>query len=259
MPLPPLKRLLDPRTSREAEECPVLDSVNIPLGQLEARIQELGSRSDIVRVVGPSEIALATIQMLERGGRQAVHELDFQWGNPGPGRLWKPSDFLEQTLPKITPGRALDMGCGSGRDVLAMATSGWHAVGADILPDALTRAQDLAQRYIPYQQDRVEWLCADLEKPLPFADESFDLITLFRFLPRTVLPEIPRLLKAGGSILLETFTPAHRQRHGKPSNDARLLGPTDALTLFPTLRVKHQSYAWRENGTHTSRLWAVKA
>lgn len=188
-----------------------------------------------------------------------MHELDFKWGNPGPGRLWKPAEFLEQSLPKLAPGKALDMGCGTGRDALAMAANGWLAVGADVLPDALTRARDLAQRYIPDQVDGVEWLCADLEKPLPFTDESFDLITLFRFLPRTVLAEIPRLLKPGGSILLETFTLAHRQRHGKPTSEARLLGPTEALTLFPTLRIKHQSYAWRENGTHTSRLWAVKA
>ena len=252
-------RFLDPRTAREAQDCPVLDSVNIPLGQLEDRVQELGGKSDVVRVLGPSELATAAIQLLEAGGRKAAHQIEFEWGNPGPGRLWSPTAFLEQTLPKLSPGVALDMGCGNGRDAVALAASGWKVTAVDILPDAIHRGQKLSATYAPYDKDRIEWQCADLEKQLAYSDGSFDLITLFRFLPREMLPELPRLLRPGGSILLETFTPAHRQKHGKPTNEARLLGPTEALTLFPTLRVKHQSYAWRENGTHTSRLWAIKA
>jgi len=40
-----------------------------------------------------------------------------------------------------TPGRALDIGCGTGTDSVYLATRGWHVTGVDMVPRALTAAR----------------------------------------------------------------------------------------------------------------------
>ncbi len=256
MPLPPLMHMLDPRSAAEAARHPIVGAVNIPLAHLEARSQELPAKSEKLMVVGPSEVAGAAVQWLRKGGRKAELSQSWEFGNSGPGRLWSPTPFLERTIPNIGAGVALDFGCGSGRDAVALSAGGWQVVGSDILPDALARGRDLAGRYSTHP---VYWVAADLEQSLPFQPASFDLIVLFRFLPKEALPLLPRLLKKGGSILLEAFTPAHLERHGKPASAHRLLNQTEGLGLFAGMRVQHHSYAWRDDGSHTVRLWAVSA
>ena len=53
-----------------------------------------------------------------------------------------------QPLPELTtilegrsPGRALDLGCGTGTNALYLAERGWHVVGVDFVPKAIERAK----------------------------------------------------------------------------------------------------------------------
>ncbi len=41
----------------------------------------------------------------------------------------------------LPPGRALDLGCGTGTNVLYLARHGWHATGIDFAAPAIARAQ----------------------------------------------------------------------------------------------------------------------
>lgn len=47
---------------------------------------------------------------------------------------------------RIQPGRALDLGCGTGREVIYLAQNGFEVIGLDISPTAIAMAQTAAQK-----------------------------------------------------------------------------------------------------------------
>jgi cyclopropane fatty-acyl-phospholipid synthase-like methyltransferase len=46
---------------------------------------------------------------------------------------------------RVRPGRALDVGCGAGREVIYLAQNGFDATGVDISPTAIALAQKAAR------------------------------------------------------------------------------------------------------------------
>ncbi|WP_255252658.1 class I SAM-dependent methyltransferase [Curtobacterium sp. 'Ferrero'] len=51
---------------------------------------------------------------------------------------------LASVAPGLPTGRALDLGCGEGGDVVWLAEQGWDVVGVDLSLTALTRASRAA-------------------------------------------------------------------------------------------------------------------
>lgn len=47
-------------------------------------------------------------------------------------------------VPKLSPGRALDLGCGYGRTSIYLAKHGWTADGVDFVPQAVAKAKEIA-------------------------------------------------------------------------------------------------------------------
>ncbi|MEK6228146.1 MAG: class I SAM-dependent methyltransferase [Actinomycetota bacterium] len=73
---------------------------------------------------------------------------------PGPeilGRVVAGSDGLP-------PGRALDVGCGTGRDAVYLAKLGWQVTGVDAVDDALAKAKQRAA----HEGVEVEWIRGDV-------------------------------------------------------------------------------------------------
>lgn len=62
-------------------------------------------------------------------------------------RIWsgEPNVALVRETAGLTPGTALDLGCGEGADVVWLARQGWTVTGADISPVALGRAAEHAE------------------------------------------------------------------------------------------------------------------
>jgi SAM-dependent methyltransferase len=108
----------------------------------------------------------------------------------------------ELILP-ISPGRALDAACGTGRHAAHLAELGHAVIGVDLTPDMLTRAR----KRVP--QARFE--LADLRE-LPFEDGSFDVIVCglaLAHLPELDLPigELARVLAGGGRVIASVLHP----------------------------------------------------
>ena len=102
----------------------------------------------------------------------------------------------------------LDVGCGTGRFLLALGQEAARAVGLD--HDAAML--DFARSHTPTEMaQRVEWIEGDATA-LPFPDETFDLVlenTLLCFCdtPASVIREMARVCRPGGTILLGELNP----------------------------------------------------
>ena len=57
-------------------------------------------------------------------------------------RTWRP---LLEGPNALAQGRALDVGCGSGRDAVYLAKHGWHVTGVDFAETGLNAARRRAQ------------------------------------------------------------------------------------------------------------------
>ena len=164
------------------------------------------------------------------------------------GARWsgRPNGRLLAEVGTLTPGLALDVGCGEGADAIWLARSGWTVTAIDISEVAVSRAREAAQR----AGAAVEWVRGDALQT-PFAAGSFDLVSL----------QYPALPKAAGEAavraLLETVRPGgllvavyhdlddehreHMKSHGTDPADyfdaddlARLLGDAFTIELHAT-------------------------
>ena len=94
------------------------------------------------------------------------------------------------------PGRrVLDLGCRDGALTSAFA-AGNEVVGVDADQEALTEAARLG----------IETHWADLDQPLGFADESFDVVVAGELLehlrdPKRLVADVRRVLRAGGTFV----------------------------------------------------------
>ncbi|MDN3495216.1 methyltransferase domain-containing protein [Planococcus sp. APC 4015] len=69
------------------------------------------------------------------------------WEHRYADRMWsgKPNATMVDIVSRLTPGRALDLGCGEGADTIWLAEHGWDATGIDISPTAVARARQAAR------------------------------------------------------------------------------------------------------------------
>jgi len=256
---------LDPRPAAEAARAPIRAAVNIPWEDLPRRTHELPPPDETIPVVGPTDLVALTIVALERLGRRGAPQSHYEFAAPGeilPAyRLWRPNPFLAEVAANLPAGRALDLGCGTGRDAVYLAALGWHTTGIDVLPDALERGRALAGRYGD-QLAPLDWHVGDLEREPPAFGAKFDLIVMLRYLHRPLLATCLRWLRSpvtdrGGSLVVECFTTVHRDRHGKPARVSDVLAPGELQDLLGGYVLRHYSEDWR-GAIHTARAWAVK-
>lgn len=123
----------------------------------------------------------------------------------GQTRLWsgRPNGVLVTEATDLTPGRALDVGCGEGADALWLAGRGWTVTGIDISQVALDRATEAATE--AGLADRVRFAHADLDTNPPPAG-AFDLVTLQYFAiphqPPAALAGLLAAVAPGGTLLV---------------------------------------------------------
>ena len=94
----------------------------------------------------------------------------------------------------LRPGRALDLACGAGRNTQWLAARGWEVVAIDRTTGPAVVVMDL-----------------ESGAPLPFPDESFDLVLIIHFLHRPLFAEAKRVTRRGGAVIAAIHTEAkHR-------------------------------------------------
>lgn len=105
-------------------------------------------------------------------------------------RIWSggPNDRLVEVVEGLTPGRALDLGCGEGGDARWLAQQGWQVVAVDISDTALQRAAADAGELAA----RIDFQHHDLRRTFPAG--TFDLVSA-QFLHSPTTWDRARLLR----------------------------------------------------------------
>ncbi len=113
------------------------------------------------------------------------------------GSMWsgRPNGRLVAEVADLTPGTALDVGCGEGADAIWLAQRGWTVTAIDISDVAVGRARGAAER----MGVTVEWVCGDALHA-PFPARSFDLLSM----------QYPALPKAAGNAAVRELLDAVR-------------------------------------------------
>jgi ubiquinone/menaquinone biosynthesis C-methylase UbiE len=112
---------------------------------------------------------------------------------------WKGPYDISPVLRQVAPGAdVLDVGCGSGRYLLALDRNGFRAVGADLSREALAPLDPQCMRVV-----------ADAQQ-LPFSDRSFDAVTCYGVLQHLTrggrakaVAELFRVLRPQGLAFVE--------------------------------------------------------
>lgn len=92
-------------------------------------------------------------------------------GRQGPSR--EPGGVLVAEIGGEAPGRALEVGCGSGTDAIWLAAQGWQVTAVDVSQAALERAATAADG----AGVTVDWVCADMTTVPPAVGE-YDLVSV---------------------------------------------------------------------------------
>lgn len=151
------------------------------------------------------------------------------------GALRQANKTMTDTAGQLTPGAALDAGCGDGVDATWLASRGWDVTAVDFVATALERGRDHADRLGPEVAARIDWVRADLSTWTPPA-AAFDLVSahylhgvaqrfeLFRRLASAVSP--------GGTLLIVGHHPSNLDISGGAMQEAVFFTTADVLAVL---------------------------
>jgi SAM-dependent methyltransferase len=172
----------------------------------------------------------------------------------------EPNRFLVAEVAELSPGRALDLACGSGRNAVWLAARGWQVTGVDFSDVALGQARALAAE----REVEVEWLEGDLLEWEP-ADRAYDLVVvLYLQVPaaerRRILARAAAAVAPGGTLLvvghdLENLNGGH----GGPKDPRVLFTADEVATDLDGLEIEKAERVLRPVETEEGEVQAIDA
>jgi SAM-dependent methyltransferase len=192
---------------------------------------------------------------------------DLDWGG-----LW--TDPFIGLLRDNGSRKLLDLGCGTGNDVVRLATAGFSVTGLDFSNKAI----DLASaKEIP----GAEFVQADMTETLPFPQAYFDAVfsnvALHMFDDSTtarIVAEVRRILISGGTFIFHVNSHEDRELRSSRKRVVKVLarnlvqeedGQTmhyfsadelrDLFTRWTTLRLEHLEIPHQKTGEPFKRVW----
>lgn len=152
-----------------------------------------------------------------------------------PANVWVPDRLLAGEVEGLAPTTALDLGCGSGQNALALAERGWRVLGVDFADVAIEMARaDAAKRGLA-----ADFLVADTSAWQPV--HSFDLVISTYALPgggrnERILANAAMSLALGGTILIADWDKSMAKVWGFPEEE--LLSPEEIAALLPGIYIE---------------------
>jgi SAM-dependent methyltransferase len=141
------------------------------------------------------------------------------------GRVWSsdPQQVVQELVQDLTPGSALDLGAGDGRNSVFLAQAGWEVTAVDFSAEGIRLARQRAEKV----GVAATWLVADARSYAP--DREFDLVIatylhLSEAESRAVLSAAATWVAPGGHLLV--------LGHDKANLEAGAPGPSDPDVLY---------------------------
>jgi SAM-dependent methyltransferase len=301
--LKPRRHCLDLRATELYAQAHLTPSTSIPITTLEQRFSQLPPRSSnttFLLITEPNAYfhgVPVSEHLRGRGWKfDGVIEIpdtaDSFWnfarelkvfGTDSQGKelLFRPSPILEAWITWIedslstggrNEARALDIGCGSGRDLgfLANRPFKWKVTGLDNWKKALERAEimvhslnaDSLEEMIHAEIDEVSGKMTPINSQ-EMEDRlggSFDLLIIVRFFPKALFQNVAKFLRHGGYLLFSHFTtPLEGKNYDTPPQEKRVRpGEVERMLLdgSPNWHILQAQYSESEDGR---RLWDVVA
>ena len=159
---------------------------------------------------------------------------------------------LEEFIEDHPPGRAIDLGCGTGTNAITLAHHGWHVRGIDFVPKAVRQGR----RKALLAGVNVDLFVGDVTDPKHFKGK-YNLIldigcyhVLTEDQRKPYRENIQRHLAAGGTYLLYAFTSEDPQ-------DSRFT-PKDLAAFEGMLRLERREDSTDPGGPASAWLWFQK-
>lgn len=159
-------------------------------------------------------------------------------------RMWsgQPNALLVRETADLTPGRALDVGCGEGADAVWLAEQGWSVTAVDVSQVAVGRGRSAAAE----RAVSVDFIVDDVAT----ISGEFDLVSAFYPVLRKdsdALNHVLSLVTVGGTLLFVHHLDVDRERaaeHGMNPDD--YLAPDDVSAALAERAdweiVRHESF-----------------
>jgi SAM-dependent methyltransferase len=189
---------------------------------------------------------------------ETAKKWDRKYAESDPKQPVRPAWVLQQHLKKLPlKGRALDLACGLGGNARLMAQCGLTVDAWDISDVALTHLNNWAAVHrLP-----IHCTISDFDQML-FPYQQYDVITLSRYLNRSLWPQIAQALKPGGKVFVQTFL-GPMQANG-PQNPDFYLTPGELVKLtengqaWSNFKVDIQGEGWLADGDESHRYaWLI--
>ncbi len=165
--------------------------------------------------------------MMQSEAAAARQKWEGRYGADDYEPLRDPSEFLTQSASGLSPGRALCLAAGGGRNAVWLATAGWQVTAVDISPRGLAWCEQLAGAH----GVQIETVVADLSTH-ELGSQAWDLITMIFFYDPALFPAIREALTPGGHFLLHTFSQGQIAQDWGPSSPTHLARPEDVHSGF---------------------------
>jgi 2-polyprenyl-3-methyl-5-hydroxy-6-metoxy-1,4-benzoquinol methylase len=162
----------------------------------------------------------------------------------------EPNRFVEQIVGSWSPGRALDIACGEGRNAIWLARQGWEVTAVDFSQVALRKAEALAED----NDAHVTWVHGDVLTYEP-PSGSFDLV-LLAYLQldseqmTAVLERAAQALVPGGAVVFVAHARINLDGgYGGPRDPAVLYDPAEVAGWLHPLAVERAEHVTRTVST----------
>jgi SAM-dependent methyltransferase len=156
----------------------------------------------------------------------------------------EPNRFVAEIVGPLTPGTALDVAAGEGRNAIWMVQQGWSVVATDYSQVAVDRMRTRAADLLGDDASRLTPLVADATTSAPGEPASYDLV-LFSYLQlprepmRAALSAGVAAVRPGGQVVVVCHAGRNlAEGWGGPSAREVLHDPDEVLDLVDGLPVE---------------------